>query len=433
MADAPKTTPPGKQPAPQTEPKIVHKLAVRTLVAVVGLGALFMGLRAFLGYNRDPGSFGSVQTDNMIAAVEFGRDGQQVVAIKPDGSILKSPGYQPGNTERDVAWQPDGSRIYYVSDREAQTFQVYRWRPIEGGESEARTLGTRGKSNPSFAPDAEAQSPVTISSMGTIQELNPVTRATRQVLPPMMNEVPQGTADEEGGGGSSLFKALYGELGDSFARAQILPKGDKIIAIMRGNRGDVLVLQDLAPQSNGRLKTPAPLAAGDRIEFSMAKNGTIVLTVQNFTFATDTLEREFKKVNPTGKLPYRHAVMRYAPDEGIAVLAASLDDKQAYGQPAISPDGTRVMFVRGVYDGTNLTPNGLYIKGINDPLAEAPLVTGQVYEPNWHPGGNRIAYVKREGDKRAIFTANPDGTDEKNLTGDKGDFSRPLFSPQLPK
>lgn len=429
MADAPKTN----QPAPQTEPKIVHKLALRTLVAVVGLGALFVGLRTFLGYNKDPGSFGSVQTDNMIAAVEFGRDGQQVVAVKADGSILKSPGYKEGNTERDVAWQPDGGRIYYISDRENQTYQVFRWRPVEGGESEARTLGTRGKSNPSFAPDAEGKTNLIISSMGTIQELDPVTRKTSQVLPPMMNEVPQGTEEEEGGGGSSLFKALYGELGDSFARAQILPGGNKIMAIMRGNRGDVLVLQDLTPQSNGRLKAPDPLAAGDRIEFNMAKNGTVVFTVQNYTFATDSLARAFQKANPGGKLPYRHAVLRYTPNEPAALLAASPDDNIAYGQPAVSPDGTRVMFVRGKYDGTNLTPDGLYIKGIQDPLPEAPVVSGQVYEPSWHPGGNKIVYVKRDGGKRAIFTANPDGTDEKNLTGDKGDFSRPLYSPQMPK
>lgn len=428
MADAPKTTP--EKPVSQSEPKIVQKLAIRTLVAVLALGGLFVGLRSFLGYNRDPGQFGSVDTKSMIAAIEFNRDGQQAVVIRPDGSILKSPDYKAGQTDRDIVWQPDGGRVYYVSDRQDQTYQIFRWRPSEGGESEPRTIGSRGKSYPSFAPDAEKHENFLIASMGTILELDPVERKTHQVLPPVMNEVPQGTSDEEGGGGASLFHALYGELGDSFARAQFLPGANQVVAVMRGNRGEVLVLQDLAPQGGGKLKRPEPIAAGERIEFSVSKDGTIVFSIQNFTFPTDEAEQQARQSGQT-KPPYRHAVAMYSPaKKERGLLIASDADTQAFGQPAISPDGTRVLFIGGKFDGTNLDPQGLLIKSISDPLPPSPVVMGQVFEPSWSPDGNRIAYVKREGGKRAIFTANADGTDEKNLTGDKGDFSHPLFSPQ---
>lgn len=432
MADAPKNAPLGKPPAPKTEPKILKKLGLRTLLAVVLIGGLFIGLRAFLDYNRDPGSYGTVETPEMIAAVEFLRDGQQAVAIKPDGTILRSPEFKPGQTERDLAWQPDGGRIYYISDRKDGTFQVFRWRPVEGGESDDRSIGTRGKSNPSFAPDATGKDDLLISSMGTIQELDPVNRKTRQVLPPVGNEITQGTAEEEGGGGSSMFRALYGELGDSFARAQLLPGGKQIIALMRGNRGDVLVLQDLVAGSNGKLKRPVPLSAGDRVEFSVAKDGTVVFTVQNFMFPTDEMARQFQKGNKVS-VPYRHGVFRYSETDGSGILAVSQDDKVAFGQPSLSPDGSRVLFVRGAYDGTNLEPEGLYIKTVKTSDPEAPVIQGAIADPTWHPSGNKIAYVMREGGKRAIFTANPDGTDVKNLTGTKGDFSRPLFSPWLPK
>lgn len=432
MADAPKITPGNKAPD-KVEPKIVHKLAVRTLLAILSLGALFFGLTWLLRYFKDPGSYGSVETTNMIAAVEFQKDGQQAVVVKPDGTILKSPDYKPGSTERDLTWQPDGGRVYYVSDRDNQTFQIYRWRPTEGGESEARTLGTRGKSYPSFAPDADPKDPLLIASMGTIQELDPTKRATHQVLPPMMNELPQGTAEEEGGGGSSLFRALYGELGDSFARAQLLPGGTTIAAIMRGSRGDVLVLQDLEPGANGRMKPPQPLAAGDRIDFSISKKGGVLFSVQNFNFPNDAMMKA-ASVNNVAKVPFRHAILFVeGPGKPWIPIAISQVDEQAYGQPAISPDGDKLLAVIGKYDGTNLVSEGLVTMPVAERGAQssAHLVNTPTFEPTWDATGRKIAYIKREGGKRAIFTANPDGSEEKNLTGTKGDFSRPLFSPKV--
>lgn len=431
MADAPKNTP-GTSAPQKVEPKIVHKLAVRTLIAVLALGGLFFGLSNWLKYNRDPGSYGSVDTTDMIAAIEFQENGQQAVIIKPDGSMLKSPGFQPGNTERDVVWQPDGARLYYISDRDKGTYQVFRWRPTEGGESEARSIGTRGKSNPTFAPDAEPRDNLMISSMGTIQELDPTKQSARTVLPPMLNELPQGTNEEEGGGGSSLFKAMYGELGDSFARAQLLPGGTSIAAVMRGSRGDVLVIQDLQPV-NGKLKRPNPLAAGDRIEFVVSRKGGVLFTIQNFGFPTDEMMRA-SSVNNRPVIPFRHAICYYeAANKPLLRIAISDTDKEAYGQPAISPDGDKMLVVVGTYDGTNLVPQGLAAMPVQErgAAATAALVTEPAFEPTWDATGRKIAYIKREGGKRAIFTSNADGTDVKNLTGTKGDFSRPLFSPRV--
>ena len=382
MADAPQS------PTNSPQPKIVHKLAVRTLIAVVSLGALLYGVQALRDYYKDPGRVGHANTSEAIAAVELLNDGQQVVVIQPNGDILRSPDFKPGSTERDAAWQPDGSRLYYVSDRLDQTYQVFRWRPISGGESESRTMGTRGKSNPTFAPDAKPDDSLLMTSMGGALELDPVNRKMQQVLPPRQNEIPQGTAEEEGGGGSSEFNAIYGQLGDSFGKAQYLPGGKAIVAILRRDRGDVLIVHELAAAGE-KAKRPTPLAAGDKIEFSMGRDGTVVYSVQNFQWPTNDVPEQFK-VNGRVTTPFENYIGIYKPgSEPQPPVVASPNADAAFGSVALSPDASRILVVVGSYDGTNFTPAGLVIMPAqaNGGSAGARLLQGEVYEPSWHPSG----------------------------------------------
>ncbi|MGV3614884.1 MAG: hypothetical protein ACO1SV_06075 [Fimbriimonas sp.] len=432
MADAP-TPKPGTPPAGSPQPKIVHKLALRTLVAVVALGGLFFGLRAWREYTNDPGRYGSASTADAIAAVEFLENGQQAVVIMPDGKFVRSPDFAPGNTERDLVWQPDGARLYYVSDREKGRFQVFRWKPVEGGESESRTFGSLGKSNPTYPPGKDGGETLLLTSGGLVQELNPVDRKAWQILPPVLNELPQGTIDEEGGGGTSAFSAIYGRLGESFGRAQYLPGRQAVAAIMRRDQGDVLIVQEL-PKGGEKPKPPQPIAAGDQIEYAVAADGTVVYTAQNFQWPTEKVDPRFK-VGGRITTPYEHVVgMFRVGDQQPKEITASLGNDAAFGSLAVSPDGARVLVVVGEYDGTNLTPKNLVVMPVTPAGGKAVtvLVEGAIYEPTWHPGGKKIAFVKRDGGKRSIFTASDDGSGQVNVTAGKGDFGRPIFSPQSP-
>jgi hypothetical protein len=429
MADETTPTPPApRPPTDETQPKIVHRLAVRTLVAVVALGGLFYGLRAWREYSKDPGRVGFAKTTDAIAAIELLDNGQQAVIIQPNGEIVRSPDYAPGNTERDLCWQPDGSRLFYVSDREKGTPQVFRWKPIPGGESEPRTIGTRGKSYPSFAP-GDTEDDLLITSGGVVLELDPVNQHTRQVLPPIANGVVQST-EEEGGGGTSQFSGAYGRLGESFGMARYLPGREYVAAIMRRDRGDVLIVQSLV-LTNGKLRPPMPVAAGDRVEFTIAADGTVVYSVQNFQWP-DQAPAEFVK-NGRITTPFKHYVGMYHPGKDpVPPIAVSPDAESAFGSLAVSPDSSRVLIVLGRYQDSNFTPTGLVVCPLQPGGVQglARLVPGEVFDPAWHPSGKKIAYVKRDGDKRSIYTANDDGSSETNLTGGKGDFSHPVFSPQ---
>jgi Tol biopolymer transport system component len=57
------------------------------------------------------------------------------------------------------------------------------------------------------------------------------------------------------------------------------------------------------------------------------------------------------------------------------------------------------------------------------------ILKGAVYEPAWHPDGNRIAFAMSEGGNRPIYTINRDGSDRKKVTSE-GRFGHPKFSPK---
>jgi hypothetical protein len=425
-AETPPTTPDSK-----AQPKIVHRLAIRTLLAVVVLGALFLGLRAWRDYSRDPNRFGQVSTAGDIAAIEYLDNGQQAVVIKSDGQILRSPGFETGNTERDLVWQPDGNRLYYVSDRKDSVFQVYRWRPVPGGESEDRTIGSRGKGSLTFPPDEAQPNELLLCSGGIVLELDPERKTTRQILPPVSNEIAV-SSDEEGGGGTSQFAGVYGRLGESFAIAQYLPEGKGVAAVMRRDQGEVLIVQ-VFPKAGEKLQPPIPVIAGNKVYFALAPDGTLIYSVQDFQWPLNPPEEAI--VDGKVTVPFRHGLGIYRP--GVPPeppIAVSPGPEYAFGPVSLSPDGSRLLVTVGKYADTGLTPDTLVIMPAKSEggAAGAPLLRGEIYEPSWHPDGRHIAYVKRVDGKRQIYTARDDGAEEKLVTPE-GSFGTPEFSPQLTK
>lgn len=420
-------------PAPTSaQPKIVNRLWVRTLGLILGLGALFLTYRYFSSYNKDPGSFGAVNTSGQLAAIEYLPNGQQAVVFTADGNVVRSPGYREGAVDRDIVWQPDGNRLYFVSDRGGDAFQVFRWKPTADSAPEARTVGSRSKSNPAFPVDATgADARLLMTSGGVVQELDPREVKTPQILPPVTNEIAAGSGDEEGGS-VSQFAGLYGQLGESFRVARYVAKQEGVAAVMRRAQGEILVVQRL-PKAGEKLAPPQVIAAGDRIDIAVnPADGGFVYTVQNFQWPTKPPEEFIKNGKVTR--PFNHFVGMWSPNATQPTfIAVSQDDKVAFGSPAISPDGSQVLVVVGSYQDSSVEPSQLVVMPVREGGGQAgsPLIPGRVYEPTWHPNGQKIAYAKRgEDGKRGIYIANADGSGEQNVSASRGDFASPRFSPQ---
>ena len=93
------------------------------------------------------------------------------------------------------------------------------------------------------------------------------------------------------------------------------------------------------------------------------------------------------------------------------------------GQPAWSPNGTKIAFFSGVeeeYSIETIRPDGTPLK---------TLTTG--YDPNWSPDGSRIAFDRSAaGSGSRIYVADANGTDEIPLPTQEGAYdSEPAFSP----
>jgi Tol biopolymer transport system component len=221
---------------------------------------------------------------------------------------------------------------------------------------------------------------------------------------------------------------LYGQIGDSFRTARWCSGTDAVAAVMRGELGETLVIQSLA-RPNGRVQPPSVVATAEKIEFDVnPKTGTIVFTAANY---------RWDPKDPTPKnLRFTHMIGMVDPAQrSKTLIGASRPGEACFGSPAISPTGDRLLVLVGDFDASagSLTPKELAIMPVQVEgfKVASPVAKGALFEPTWSPNGKQVAYVKRgPTGKRSIYVANVDGSDERNISGDTGDFGSPKFSPQ---
>ncbi|MBX7132131.1 MAG: hypothetical protein K1X67_05560 [Fimbriimonadaceae bacterium] len=419
------------------------KLAIRLAVGLFLMAGLIFAYVWFRGVGADlVGKFaGATNTAGWIAAIERREDGgSQAVVFWPDGAKIDSADYKPDSEDQGVVWRPDGKFIFFSSNRVSPTFDIFRWDP-DRNLVERRTFGSRGKSNLWFGPpgDPAANDDALIMAGGFVMTLDPSSGATRQVLPPPTGEV--AGSGEEGGSGSQ-FDLIYSRLGKSFKEAKWGKNRESIIAVMIRESGEqVLLLQSMLPvkdkDGNERVAPPVAVAAGERIEFDVAESGDVVFTTMGFAFPDpQMIPPEYLKEGKAVK-PYQNALSFFnpaKPEQGVKNIVVSPNVEEVIIQPRISPDSQRVLCIAGnLKDTGEIEP----VMMLTCPLKEngasesRPVVQGEAREASWSPNGDKIVFIKR-GPKgnRAIFTVSTDGTGEKEISGAKGDYAWPQFSPK---
>lgn len=414
--------------ATSVEPKITRKSTQRIVIGLFALAALLLGYQYLrnLGTDTRPIFGGGDSTGFVAAVLEKDDGGSQVVLIKEDGTIMESPGYVAGATDREPAWPSDGRFLYFISDRDQGQSHVFRW-AFKDGVVERRSLDKRTKAMPWFPPDSypDASKLGIVVSGGKVIQFDPQNSEAQQLLPPVAKEI--GGGDE---GSISQFDQTYSSLGTSVREAKWGKDKAWIAAVLRReNGGEVLVVQDSAGE-----KPPTPVVFGTRVEFDVnAAEGGLIYCVQGLEFPNpETVPKEFVKDGKIVK-PFLHGVGFFSPDqEAVGYIATSKEDQIVFSSPRVSPDGSTLMMLVGELDGETFRSRSLVTlpAQVGGSEAVARLLDGDVTSPSWNGDGSKIVYIKLVEGKRAVHTINKDGGEERNLTGDKGDFVQPAFSPK---
>jgi eukaryotic-like serine/threonine-protein kinase len=123
---------------------------------------------------------------------------------------------------------------------------------------------------------------------------------------------------------------------------------------------------------------------------------------------------------------------------GIFVMGASgesvrrLSDKGPAFHPAWSPDNQQVIYTEeNIRDPRNrqVTPRRLWVVNIKT-LEKRLISTEDVAQPQWSPGGHRIAYwASNQSSQRDLWTMTPKGDQVVQLTNDAATDWNPLWSP----
>lgn len=408
-----------------------------SLLAVVVSVFAYVVLRQ-LGNDPDilPG-----KSAGLIAAVETTPDGSKIVLISPDGTIKDVPGHQSGKRDIDPQWRSDGQRLFFTSDREENTFHIFRFRP-EAGESERRSLGSNSRSTPIFGPAGhpKANEDGIITSRGQVLEYQPRDGTTYQLLPPQT----MGAAAEADGSGGTVdaFSAIYSRIGTSFKSARYGKDRALVVAVMRREEGEVLVVQSLEQVTDPgtgqkRIPRPIPVIAGASVDFDIAPSGEIFATVLDFQWVDgNTIPEEFIK-NGRATVPYRHGMIMFDPSAengGVAVLFQSEDDATAVSSPRVSPDGKTLLWVMGeVGEGDAFEPKSLFIAGLPPGVGGQPtqIATGPIREPAWYPSSDQVLFVQSQDRQSALFRLPITGGEPTRVTPEGRSFRSPTVSPQL--
>ena len=121
-------------------------------------------------------------------------------------------------------------------------------------------------------------------------------------------------------------------------------------------------------------------------------------------------------------------VMNPTPGPGVDVTVARritpYTDGGFLGEPAWSPDGSKIAFVRGTAESNR----SISVAAADGTTGTPPLIAEHGEHPSWSPDGGKITYAYQ----RQIFTKDADGTgfaDRLRLSRPRAGISRPACRP----
>lgn len=429
-----------KPPAPSNtlvEPESVKHQKLRLAIFGLTLAAFIVAYQLFKKFSVDPTDLLATNTVGMIAAVETRGDGSQAVIFDASGKKIESPEYKDGINDRDVAWSLDGNRLFFSSDRDKGVYQIFRWNP-GADKCEVRTVGSRSKARPQFGPPGYTTDPSIglIIEGGFVLQMDPKNVERLQLLPPVIQ---QSGSSEEGAG--AQFEAMYKDLGTSFKIAKFTSGREGVVALMRRDSGEVLILQGFKITKNEKGETlyprPIPIIAGKRIDFDVSTDGMIAVAVVGAQRIQENfLLQPGEKAPPAP--PFKNALLLINSNDTAvqpSVVFAAPNDSGAIIKPRFSADGKSLFILVGEgSDVGNVTVKGLMsVPAQQSGVKEAqPVVRGAISDFDLSPDGAKVVYTASAGGKNTIFLVDAKGGESTKLTDD-GDYSEPRFSPQIKK
>lgn len=415
-----------------------EKVMLRFALGLLALAGLFMLIRWILEIREDPDLIPGVST-GMVAAIEFKENGQQLVIFDEKGNKSPVPGWSEGKVDETPIWRPDGQRLFFTSDREDNTFNIFRYRPTARG-AEKRSLGSRSKGKPWFGPRGHKDENVSalVASGPSVTEYNPKAGTTRQILPPPSGEA---TGDAERGVQDQVT-AFYQNLGKAFIEAKWGPEREVLFASMQNDELQLLIGQNMTQTQTG-FAAPTIYEYGRQILFDVSVNGDLLVVNNGFEFpplrGTESEAEAYKNFIKDGKLVKPYANVLYLVKQGSPdrkVLFASKDGLDGFGSALISPEGGSVLLQAGSFDESdNFTPKALILLSMSaETIGEGKVIaTGNVYEPSWSADGKKVYYIKADGGSRDIAIYDIASGQETFLAKGTGEYAYPVPSPMLPK
>lgn len=106
----------------------------------------------------------------------------------------------------------------------------------------------------------------------------------------------------------------------------------------------------------------------------------------------------------------------------IATMAGHKTD------PAISPDGRKIVFTVGDIDSGSASPLWV-VSSDGTGLTQLTTDGANDYRPSWSPDGSQIAFVSTRDGNAEIYVMNADGSNQTNITNDPAHDDSPSWSP----
>ena len=427
------------------------KLAIRTVLMLLAIAAIFGIYQALQAYFKDFSGFGHADSVGAIVALEDTVSGTKAVAFDPNGTKREIPDGSESSRDTDFSWSPDGDFVYLASNRDPSSktkgsgaFNIFRWK-FGADHIETMTDQRRSMSAPRFSKADPPKMGVVIAGGNVLQAQFESSKTTlEQIMPPINKNRVAGSEGE----GTSEGGSIYSKWGNSFRQAFYLPGHTGMLAVMRRDDGEVLVFHDFRMTGDPpQPKRPVGILAGSRIQLDVTDDGRFVVSQQDVTVPDpEQVPKEWLKDGKLfpnlGGTPFHHMIWYGNLDsDGVPHPSPMLppapkpEDEVLFLDPKISPDGKTLVVVLARRPKPNETsPQGLLLiplaaDGAGQPK---PMIQGEIAQPSWSPDSTTILFTMMSSGKRSIYTMGADGSAPVKVAGD-ANYSFPQYSPQIKK